>query len=190
MIALLGIDPGSEKSGVLRYEILTRCVTPIGILPNCQVLDRLRYLRETRDPEDVLVVEDTKAYTLPRKSGAGRFFPEQVRLATFAAGRFVECWGGPYALMDRRRVKQLLTGQTTVGDPEIWEALLDRFGGTRKRAVGVKAKPGPLYGVTADLRAALAVCLAYVEELSIPHSLNCRGGPGGYGAPPVAKPAD
>jgi hypothetical protein len=181
MPTVWAIDPGSEKSALLGYETLTRSVNPIGILPNMELLDRLRLIRQHRKPDDVLVVEDTKAYTLPRKaSGAGRFFPEQVRVATFWAGRFVQCWDGQYSLLDRRRVKQLLCGQTTVGDAEVWDSILDRFGGTRKRAVGVKASPGPLFGVRADLRSALAVALAYVDEVSIVHPLKSIGGTVGY----------
>ena len=178
---VISIDPGSENSAILTYDLMTHSVTPIGILPNMEVLDQIRFLRETRiGAEDVLVVEDTKAYTLPRKSGAGRFFPEQVRVATFWAGRFVECWCGPYVLMDRRQVKRILTGQTTVGDPEVWDALLDRFGGSRERAVGRKKEPGPLYGVTADLRAALAVAVAYVDEVTGTQLPSPAGGDGDF----------
>jgi len=166
--SVAAIDPGSEQSAVLRYDAAQHTIDCAGILKNMEVLEWL----DATDA-DVLVVEDTKAYTLPMRGGKGAFFPEQVRVATFWAGRFVERWGGVYSLMDRRRVKQLLCGNVTVGDPQIRDAILDRFGGTKAVAVGRKAAPGPLYGIKRDLFAALAVALAYCEEMAIPHSFDC-----------------
>jgi len=167
---ILAIDPGSEESALLAYDPHAGDIRVFGILRNSEVLS---ILRECREPGDVLVVEDTKAYTLPKKAG-GAFFPEQVRIATFWAGRFVERWGGSYALIDRRDVKRRLCGTHIAGDAQVRDAILDRFGGSRKRAVGKKSAPGPLYGVKRDLFSALAVALAYVDEVSVPHSLDCR----------------
>ena len=171
MTWILAIDPGSEQSAVLRYDVVHHTVDCAGILKNPEALE---WLDATEG--DVLVVEDTKAYTLPLKAGKGAFFPEQVRVATFWAGRFVERWGGAYSLMDRRRVKQLLCGVTTVGDAQVRDAILDRFGGTRQRAIGTVKQPGPLHGIKRDLFAALAVAIAYCEEMDTPHSMG--GGEG------------
>lgn len=43
-------------------------------------------------------------------------------------------------------------------DSNIWQALLDRFGG-KSAAVGLKKTPGPLYGITSHARAALALAI-------------------------------
>lgn len=39
-------------------------------------------------------------------------------------------------------------------------ALIDRFGG-KDAAIGRKATPGPLYGITKDLWSALAIAITY-----------------------------
>ena len=47
-------------------------------------------------------------------------------------------------------------------DTNIRQALIDHYGGSKAEAIGVKAKPGPLYGIKADEWSALAIAL-YVE---------------------------
>lgn len=49
-------------------------------------------------------------------------------------------------------------------DAGAWQALLDRFGG-KDAAVGRKASPGPLHGITSHARAALAVAVTYADKL-------------------------
>ena len=196
MTWILAIDPGSEQSAVLRYDVVHHTVDCAGILKNMEVLE---WLDATEG--DVLVVEDTKAYTIPKKKG-GSFFPEELRITARWVGRFIERWGGSYALVDRRRVKQLLCGVQAVGDPQIKDAILDRFGGRFHAVGGVRCRkckgkgwfgagrlvctecdgkqwlypPGPLTGIHDDLWAALAVAIAYCEEMDVPHSMG--GGEG------------
>lgn len=62
----------------------------------------------------------------------------------------------------RKDVKLHLCGQPRAKDANIRAALIDRFGG-KAQAIGTKKKPGPLYGVTSDRWAALAVAITYAE---------------------------
>jgi hypothetical protein len=78
-------------------------------------------------------------------------------------GRFVEAWRGSYTLMFRREVKLHLCGQARAKDPNVRQALIDRFGPGREKAIGTKKQPGPLYGVSADVWSALAVAVTWSE---------------------------
>ena len=83
-------------------------------------------------------------------------------------------WGGVFAQrardhgaevlrIYRRDVKLTLTGSPRANDAAIRQAILDQYGG-KASAVGVKAAPGPLYGVRADAWSALALVLTYQRQ--------------------------
>jgi hypothetical protein len=77
-------------------------------------------------------------------------------------GRIQEIWTHqkslPLRLIYRREVKMHLCGTMKAKDPNIRQALLDKFG-----PVGTKKLPGKLYGVSSHLWAALGVAVCYVE---------------------------
>ena len=62
-------------------------------------------------------------------------------------------------MLPRRAVKLALCGDSRAKDANIRQALIDRFGGSA--AVGRKAAPGPLYGITRDVWSALAIAVTY-----------------------------
>ncbi|MBV8782506.1 MAG: hypothetical protein JO353_14005, partial [Phycisphaerae bacterium] len=49
-------------------------------------------------------------------------------------------------------------------DGNIRQALIDRFGPTKERAIGKKKSPGPLYGMSGDCWSALAVAVTYADQ--------------------------
>src|SRR5678809_428964 len=65
-------------------------------------------------------------------------------------GRFVQAARGEHTLVYRRDVKMHLCGNNAARDSNIRQALIDRFGPGKDKAIGRKALPGPLYGVSAD----------------------------------------
>lgn len=177
---LVAIDPGSTSSA---YVLLdgTWALPDRGKLENPALVELLRKMpgASATDPEafqlsapgdeHLLAIEDTKAYTLGFRGKSGdrqSFFPEQVRLTALWVGQFVAAYGGPHLLVDRRIVKRALLGTASGKDKDIRDALLHReeFGGTPALAQGRKAEPGPLYGVSGDMWAALAVAVT-VREL-------------------------
>ena len=80
----------------------------------------------------------------------------------FISGRFVEMWSPRrWARVKRTAVKMHLCGRMQAKDPNIRQALLDRFG---PDAQGVKAKPGPLYKIHSHEWAALAVAVTYYDQ--------------------------
>ena len=62
-------------------------------------------------------------------------------------------------MLPRRAVKLALCGDSRARDANIRQALIDRFGGSA--AVGRKAAPGPLYGISRDVWSALAIAVTY-----------------------------
>jgi hypothetical protein len=65
-------------------------------------------------------------------------------------------------MLPRRAVKLALCGDSRAKDANIRQALIDRFGGSA--AIGRKANPGPLYGISPDVRSALAIAVTYTLQ--------------------------
>jgi len=87
-------------------------------------------------------------------------------------GRFQQIIGsGEVRRITRREVKLHLCGTMRAKDPNIRQALLDLYsdwptlGGGKNPAIGISAKPGPLYGVSGHMWSALAVAVTYRAQL-------------------------
>ena len=84
-------------------------------------------------------------------------------------GRYHQRWldngtVAPVQRVFRRDVKMHLCGSARAKDANIRAALIDRFGPGKEKAIGTKKAPGPLYGVKADVWAALAVAITFAER--------------------------
>lgn len=158
---VLAIDPGSEQSAWLVFEDGHVVQPSFGILPNDELLAWLRKgaltgttFDDLRNP-DVVVIEKIESYGM----AVGVEVFETVRWS----GRFEEAANAsiPVEYLPRRAVKVALCGSSKAKDPNIRQALLDRFGGSR--AQGTKKAPGPLYGISKDVWSALAIAVTYSE---------------------------
>ena len=79
------------------------------------------------------------------------------------AGQFAEAVHRvPVVMLPRRALKLALSGDSRAKDANIRAALIDRFGGSA--AVGRKAEPGPLYGISRDVWSALAIAVTYTLQ--------------------------
>ena len=60
----------------------------------------------------------------------------------------------------------IVVGVSRLPEPAGRGALIDRYGGDggKRAAVGLKATPGPLYGVKKDVWSALALVVMYAEK--------------------------
>lgn len=67
-------------------------------------------------------------------------------------------------LVTRIRVKLHHCHSATANDSTIRQALIDRYGPGKDKAIGCKAAPGPLYRVRADVWAALALAVMWWDE--------------------------
>lgn len=148
---VLAIDPGNEQSAYVLYAD----DKPInfGKVPNKWLLDRVRY---GSFDAGLMAVEMIASYGMP----VGR----EVFDTCLFIGQLMEAWQGEQVLIYRRDVKLHLCGQARAKDGNIRQALIDRFGPGKQKAIGNKKSPGPLYGVSADVWSALAVAVTYADS--------------------------
>jgi len=158
---LLAIDPGSEESAYVLYDTQENAPVEWAKGSNDEVID-LNLL----DASDRMAMEMIASYGMP--VGA------EVFETCMWAGRFIERWEAghfiertedwaPVMPVYRKDVKLHLCGSPKAKDSNIRQALIDRYGGKRK-AVGLKATPGPLYGLKGDCWSALAVAITAAER--------------------------
>lgn len=147
----LAIDPGEEKSGLCWY---VNGELHSATLYNSEVAEAIADYSH-------VYVEMIAPYG---KAGSALF--ETICWI----GRFFECAGGVHdrcKRLYRRDIKQHLCGTDKVKDAEVREALIDRFGPGKERAIGTKKAPGPLYGVKSHEWAALAVLVTALDRLDL-----------------------
>lgn len=153
MIPILAIDPGTTHSA---YVILETRIVDHAKLPNTELIAHLRR-RELH--AEHLAIECVASYGMP------------VGMEIFSTciwiGRYIEAWGRDWSSVYRKDVKMFLCGKTAgVNDAVLYQRLVDIYGPSRPVAVGTKRNPGPLYGLGADERSALAVALTARHQLS------------------------
>ena len=149
MSTILAIDPGSFQSAWLRFDG-TR-PGAFGITANDVLVKALR----SGGLPDVVVIEKIESY--------GMAVGAEVFDTVWWAGRFAEAASRVAVVMlPRRAVKLALCGDSRAKDANIRQALIDHFGGSA--AVGRKAAPGPLYGISRDAWSALAIAVTYTIQ--------------------------
>ena len=149
MTSVLAIDPGSSQSAWLRYDGARP--QGFGITANDILVRALR----TGGLPDVVVIEKVESY--------GMAVGAEVFDTVLWSGRFAEvAHRVPVVMLPRRAVKLALCGDSRAKDANIRQALIDRFGGPA--AVGRKASPGPLYGISRDVWSALAIAVTYTVQ--------------------------
>ena len=155
-MSILAIDPGTEQSGWCHYG--AGIVFATGVASNDQVLHWLE-ASTFRDAAQV-AIEMIASYGMP----VGR----EVFETCLWIGEFRHACRGkvPVRLVYRRDVKAHLCHNTKANDANVRQALLDRFprtGGGATPQIGIKAKPGPLYGVSTHAWPALGVAIVAAE---------------------------
>lgn len=161
---VVALDPGTFETAYLVWDIAEEKHLEGDIRSNADVLTILGDLG-TRYPRAELAVEMIASYGMP--VGA------EVFETCVWIGRFVQTWleafngGGcccgtcDWAKVYRKDVKLHLCGSTRAKDPNVAQALKDRFGGK-----GTKKAPGRLYGIKSHLWSALAVAVTRGDELT------------------------
>jgi hypothetical protein len=144
---MLAIDPGPVESAWVVYDTTTGKLAGFAKEPNAAVLALVLSSAHLSE----LAVEMIASYGM----AVGR----EVFETCVWIGRFVQAWqGGAHRFVYRRDVKIHLCGSMKAKDANVRQALLDLYGG-KDKAVGKKASPGPLYGVSSDVWSALAVAV-------------------------------
>ncbi len=146
----LAIDPGPQRSAWLEYR--DGRVSAFGIDSNAELL---RIARGSL--ADALAIEAIASY--------GMAVGSEVFETCVWSGRLIQRWadshgdGAIASRVYRRDVKLHLCGSARAKDANVRQALIDRFGPGKDRAIGRKASPGPLFGVTSHVWSALAVAV-------------------------------
>jgi hypothetical protein len=166
---IFAIDPGTEESGYVLYD------SGLNRIDDKGVVDNNTLARIIGELEPVYYDNELPVYP--------RFAIEMIASYGMPVGKdvFETCvWIGRFMeiifkfthekadLIYRREVKMHLCDKIAkVNDAVIRQALIDLFptdGGGKRPQVGTKAKPGPLYGVTTDMWAALGVAVTAVNK--------------------------
>lgn len=155
---ILAIDPGSTESAFVGYQTQTRRPVVFEKMPNEDLLERLAGFVPY-----VLAIEMVASYGMP--VGA------EIFETVLWTGIFSERWRATrpgcavVRRIFRRDVKLHLCGSARAKDANVRQAIIDRYDG-RDQAIGKKATPGPLYGITGDVWAALGVAITAAETIS------------------------
>lgn len=155
---IYGIDPGTHESALVAITESGMVVQAMTVA-NAELLSHLRAYaaRATCLPDDVVVIEQIESM--------GMAVGKEVFETVFWTGRFYEVvHPARVERLPRRAIKLHLCGSMQAKDANIRQALIDRYGGSKEAAVGVKAKPGPLYGVKGHEYAALAVAVTWYDQ--------------------------
>lgn len=147
----LAIDPGNEQSA---FVVLDKSfeLAEFGKLYNNCMLD---VVRDHSPLVDVIAIETPH----PR----GQMMTWQLISTAIWIGRFLQAVAPVrWVEVDRIDVKMHVCADPRAKDSNIRSALVERWGG-KDRAVGKKANPGPLYGVSKDVWQALGVGVTVME---------------------------
>lgn len=155
MGTVLAIDPGPVESAWVFYNAADHRPAFWKKAPNSEILNGL----DEDLAADRLAIEMIASY--------GMAVGADVFETCVWIGRFIERWTGrarPEPLrIYRREVKLHLCQSPRAKDANVRQALIDRYGPGKDRAIGRKATPGPLYGMAGDCWAALGVAVTAVE---------------------------
>jgi len=152
---MLCIDPGPKNSGIAYLKD--------GLLSGSnQAVDNEELhciLTGLWNRKNTVCMEELESYNL--RAGQATF------KSVFWSGRFFEAFNGEVKLITRKQVRIFMLGSLKIKntDAKIRDAVLTLFeasGGGRWPEIGIKSKPGPLYGLTGHAVQALAVGITLI----------------------------
>jgi len=156
---IIGVDPGTKESGVVT-------ITDNGMVVSAEIIDNEDLINCGNDLinshlQDVLVVE--------KITSMGMAVGQTVFDTVFFTGRLYEKFHelvARFYSMPRLEVKLHLCGNNRAKDPNIRQALIDKYpavGGGAVPQIGIKKEPGPLFNIKSHCWSALALCITYKE---------------------------
>ncbi len=153
---IYAIDPGTEQSALIAFNSESQQVLHRRILPNTEVLGFLESEFDGHKALNPLVIEMVACY--------GMAVGKEVFETVYWIGRFAQAWGDNHHRLYRQDIKLHLCNSVRAKDANVRQALIDRFGPGKRKAIGLKKTPGPLYGIKSHLWAALAVAVTYSDQ--------------------------
>lgn len=161
-MTIIAIDPGPTESAYVIWN--GSRVVGCNILRNQQMLDSVMTI--ARNPAIYSDAGLVSHLAIEMVQSFGMSVGAEVFETVFWVGRFVQAWEsfmpGRWAKVYRKDVKMHLCSSMRAKDPNIRQALIDRFG-----TVGTKREPGKLFGVKSHLWSALAVGVTWWDLNSV-----------------------
>ncbi len=155
-MAVLAIDPGPTQSAWVIYNIKTKQPEDFGWEDNDSVIELLS------GDGDVFHLAVEMVANMGMNAVGDTLFETCLWV-----GRFIQAWGGEnYTKVYRGDAKMHLCGTKRSKNKNVRQAILDRYepsGGGATPQIGTKKDPGPLYGVSKHVWAALAVAITWAE---------------------------
>lgn len=155
---IVAIDPGPEKSAYLLWDSAIRKPTAMSEqCENNELREILRFGKGIGKP-DAVACEMVAHY------GSGMPVGKEIFETCVWVGRFTECAlsaGSHFHVVYRQAVKMFLCRSMRAKDKNIRQALIDLLG-----PQGRKKDPGPTYGISGHLWAALAVAVTFENLIS------------------------
>ena len=149
---VIGVDPGPTQSAFVVWD--GQRVSGKGIVPNSELR---RWLSSCfKAVPNVCVFEQVESFGM----AVGRDVFETV----FETGRMFQVVASVAQRLPRKAVKMHLCHSMRAKDSNIRQALIDRFGGSKAAAIGLKKTPGPLYGVRSHEWSALAIAVTWFDK--------------------------
>ena len=148
---VLAIDPGNQQSAWCMIDVETLKPLSFGKEENQVVLDAVQ-----QRSYDSIVIERVASYGM----AVGRDVFETCEWV----GRFTQAASVPPDYIYRQEEKLHICGDSRAKDTNIRRALIDRFAQHDiKNGKGTKKNPDWFYGFSADVWAAYAVGITYIE---------------------------
>lgn len=179
MTVILAIDPGPTESAWVLYDTHIQAMIRWGKDPNWM---RTGLIGWGKDPNWMLTGLIGSGFhervAIEMIASFGMPVGAEVFQTCLLIGRLAQEWqfhcpdANPNCeepdFITRVEVKKHLCYRTAgVNDAVIRQALIDRFGPGKDKAIGRKATPGPLYGLSGDGWAALAVAVTMADRLAL-----------------------
>lgn len=155
---VIGIDPGPEESAYILWD--GKRIYEKGNSPNLDLLaaleDPSRHFNIV--PPDYCAIEQLRGFGIMASNG--------LFDTCHWTGRFLQAFGDHRTTLIPRKdvAKHICANSGASHDKFIREALVTRFGGTEQAAIGRKATPGLLYGVSGHLWPAFAVAVTWWDQ--------------------------
>lgn len=155
---VFAIDPGNAKSAYCIIDAKTLIPRDFGILENEQLRHYIRQMSFEED--DRAAIEMVASYGM----AVGKEVFDTVRWIGRYEETLIRLITVPPALIYRLQEKTHICHDSRAKDSNIRRALIDRFAAhDLKFGRGTKKKPDWFYGFRADIWAAYAVGLTYIE---------------------------
>lgn len=155
---ILAIDPGPVQSAVVWFvdgDVLD------GFIWKNEAVGA-RIVVAAHENVDAIAIEWVESFGMPVGKDVFETVAWSGRFWELAEQRRCEV-----ARVPRREVKLHLCNSARAKDANIRQALIDKFGPGKEKAIGKKASPGPLYGIKSHLWAALAVAVTCAETRDV-----------------------